>query len=456
MNTIRNTSMAAALAVLGACGGRGDGSATGPAAPGGAPAAGASSAPTDPSIKLPDGFVATIFADNLDRPRHIAVRDNGDVYVALRSGRQQAAPSTSEGGIVGLRDTNGDGVADVTQRFGRGDVDTGVAIHDGYLYFSSATAVYALRLGPELAPAGEPELVVGGFGESGGHSAKPITFDGEGHLYLQAGVPSNACQQADRVPGSPGQNPCPLLEHFGGIWRYVASSRNQDQIADGIRYSTGHRNVVALEWNPVAGALYFVMHGRDQLDTLWPQYYTAARRSLLPSEEFHQVAQNDDFGWPYTYYDQIRSQRMVSPEYGGDGETPAEPEKYKDPLIGFPGHWAPNDLIFYTGSQFPQKYRNGAFIAFHGSWNREVQDGYSVVFVPMANGKPSGQYEVFADDFEAPRAITSPADAAHRPTGLAQAPDGSLYISDDVGGRIWKVRYTIDKNAGVADNAGAN
>ena len=252
----------------------------------------------------------------------------------------------------------------------------------------------------------------------------------------------------ERVSGSgphaglAGPDPCSLLERFGGIWRYIASGRDQDQIADGILYSTGHRNVVALEWNDAANSLYMVMHGRDQLDTLWPAHYTAAQRSELPAEEFHQVSQNDNFGWPYTYYDQIRSQRMVSPEYGGDGNTSAEPGKYKDPLIGFPGHWAPDDLIFYTGTQFPAKYRNGAFIAFHGSWNREVQDGYSVVFVPMANGKPSGQYEIFADDFEAPKPITSPAEAAHRPTGLAQAPDGSLYISDDVGGRIWKVRYT--------------
>ena len=441
MNSVKLTSIAAALAALAGCGGSDDGgSVSPPSAAESAPAA--SGGALDSSIKLPDGFVATIFVDKLDRPRHIAVRDNGDVYVALRSGRAQVAPSSAEGGVVGLRDTNGDGVADVTERFGRSDVDTGVAVHDGSLYFSSGTAVYAMKLGSELKPSGDVELVVGGFGESGGHSGKPITFDGEGHLYLQAGVPSNACQEVDRTPGSPGRNPCPLLERFGGIWRYIASARNQDQIADGILYSTGHRNVVALEWNDAANSLYMVMHGRDQLDTLWPAHYTAAQRSELPAEEFHQVSQNDNFGWPYTYYDQIRSQRMVSPEYGGDGNTPAEPGKYKDPLIGFPGHWAPDDLIFYTGTQFPAKYRNGAFIAFHGSWNREVQDGYSVVFVPMANGKPSGQYEIFADDFEAPKPITSPAEAAHRPTGLAQAPDGSLYISDDVGGRIWKVRYT--------------
>lgn len=436
MSKVKTLALAAAATAIAACSGDRSGAPTA-STPASAEAA-------DLAITLPAGFTATIFADKLDRPRHIAVRDNGDVYVALRSGRQQIIPEDSEGGVIGLRDTDGDGDADVMERFGRSDVDTGLAIHENTLYFSSAVAVYALPLtAGTLVPAGDPELVVGGFADSGGgHTAKPITFDGEGHMYVQAGTPSNACQQADRTPGSPGQNPCPHLERYGGVWRFVASARNQDHMTDGIRYSTGHRNVVALEWNPIANQLFLVMHGRDQLDTLWPQHFTAAQRSELPAEEFHAVDQGDDLGWPYTYYDQIRGERMVSPEYGGDGNTAAEAGKYKDPLIGFPGHWAPNDLIFYTGTQFPEKYRNGAFIAFHGSWNREMQDGYSVVFVPMgADGKPSGQWEIFADDFEAPEPIASPAEAEHRPSGLAQGPDGSLYISDDVGGRIWKVRY---------------
>jgi glucose/arabinose dehydrogenase len=438
MNNAKLTLIAAIAGALTACGGDQDGSDT--SAP---QADGQTAAAT--GITLPAGFTATIFADNLDRPRHIAVRDNGDVYVALRSGRQQIVPEDSEGGVAALRDTDRDGRADLVERFGRGDVDTGLAIHDGHIYFSSALAVYALSLTDALAPSGEPELVVGGFEDSGGgHTAKPMTFDSDGHMYVQAGSPSNSCQTQDRTPGSPGLNPCPQLEHFGGVWRFIASGRNQDHLGDGIQYSTGHRNVVALEWNPLANQLFLTMHGRDQLDTLWPEYFTAQQRSELPAEEFHAVSQNDNLGWPYTYYDQIRGERMVSPEYGGDGKTPAEPGRYKDPLIGFPGHWAPNDMIFYTGTQFPERYRGGAFIAFHGSWNREVQDGYSVVFVPMNGAQVAGEWEIFADDFESPQPITSPADAEHRPSGLAQGPDGSLYISDDVGGRIWKVSYTAN------------
>jgi glucose/arabinose dehydrogenase len=396
-------------------------------------------------IELPAGFTATLFADELIAPRHIAVAANGDVYVTLRSGQSQLEATAQSGGIVALRDTDNDGIADVIRRFGRSDADTGMAIRDGVLYYSSVSTIFALPLDNELVPTAEAEIVVADMPPSaGGHQSKPITFDRAGHLYTQAGVPSNACQQQQRTPGSPGMRPCPFLEQHGGVRRFSATSRNQIYSEDGIRYSTGHRNVVALEWNDAADALYLVMHGRDQLDQLWPGHYTEADRIELPAEEFHRVDQGDDLGWPYSYYDQRRSQRMVMPEYGGDGETQVEPGLYKDPLIGFPGHWAPNDLVFYTGDQFPERYKYGAFIAFHGSWNRQPaeQGGYAVVFVPMnAAGLVTGDWEMFADDFEGPEPITSPANAAHRPSGLAVGPDGALYIGDDVGGRIWRITY---------------
>jgi glucose/arabinose dehydrogenase len=114
------------------------------------------------------------------------------------------------------------------------------------------------------------------------------------------------------------------------------------------------------------------------------------------------------------------------------------------PLIGFPGHWAPNGLLFYTGKMFPEKYRHGAFIAFHGSWDRSPlkQAGYNLVFVPMKDGKPSGPYEIFADGFAGKDQVITPRDAEHRPCGLAQGTDGSLYVSDDVKGTIYKIIYT--------------
>lgn len=396
----------------------------------------------DAGIALPEGFAATVFADGLDRPRHMAVSGNGDVYVTLRSDGEQG---NGPGAVAALRDEDGDGRADRVERFGRHDAHTGMTIHDDTLYYSSTTAIYATALeGGDLVPAGEPEVVVEGLPPSGsGHPAKPVTLDDEGHLYTQAGVPSNACQEEPGTPGSPGLEPCPHLEDHGRIWRYSAESRNQQHPEDAIVLSTGHRNVVALEWNPTVENLYMVMHGRDQLDQLWPEHYTAAERAELPAEEFHVVEQGDDFGWPYTYYDPLRGERMVAPEYGGDGEIAAQRGEYKEPLIAFPAHWAPNDLLFYTAQQFPVPYRNGAFIAFHGSWNRapQPQGGYSIVYAPLTNGRPSGNWTVFADGFAGPEAVSSPAEAEHRPTGLALGPDGSLYISDDTGGRIWKVTY---------------
>jgi len=422
----------ASAAFLAACGGPSTGS----------------DAPPDARVRvagftLPAGFTATLFAEGLDVPRHIAVNDNGDVYVALRSGQARFGQTDEPGGVAALRDSDGDGVADVVRLFGPADIDTGLAINDGTLYVASMTTIYAYPLTGELVPAGNPEIVVADLPLSGsGHRTKPITFDNDGHLYTQVGSPSNSCQIEPGTPGSPGMDPCTLLEEHGGVFRFDASARNQQHAEDHVRYSTGQRNIVALEWNNAADALYLLMHDRDSLNQLWPEYFSVEDDIELPAEEFHRLEQNDNLGWPYTYYDQIRGERMVSPEYGGDGRTVAEAGRYKDPLIGFPGHWAPDDLVFYEAEQFPERYRHGAFIAFHGQVSPRRQDpgGHNVVFVPMnAKGDVTGQWEIFADDFEIP---DPGSDVIGRPNGLAIDSAGSLYIVDDAGGRIWKIRYT--------------
>jgi glucose/arabinose dehydrogenase len=402
----------------------------------------APTATTTSGITLPPGFTATLFAEGLPTPRHIAVNENGDVYVTLRSGQAKFRATEDEGGVAALRDADGDGVAETTRIFGSPDIDTGLAIHDGHLYYASMTTIYASALGDDLVPSEPAEVVVEQMPQSAnGHRTKPITIDSAGNLYTQVGSPSNACAESEG-PGSPGLMPCTQLEEHGGVFRFSAAARNQIHAPDGLRYSTGHRNVVALEWNDAAGALYLMMHGRDGLSRLWPEIYTEDDDIELPAEEFHRLDQGDDLGWPYTYYDPIRGERMVMPEYGGDGETPAVPGRYKQPLIAFPGHWAPNDIIFYTGTEFPDRYRNGAFLAFHGpvAPRRADPGGYSVVFVPMnADGEMTDDWEFFADDFERP---APGSEGVGRPSGLALGPDGALYIGDDTGGRIWKVSYT--------------
>lgn len=399
--------------------------------------------PDNGSISLPDGFSAYVVADSLGNTRHLTVNENGDIYAKLRN----EVDSTKSSGIIALRDTDGDGRADVKEFFGKYG-GTGIEIHNNYLYYSSDSMIFRYTLdGEQLVPQGEPETIVAELPIQRAHAAKSLALDGKGNLYVNIGAPSNACQDPDRTPEVPGQDPCPLLEKHGGIWQFSDSAMNQSQDADGYRYATGIRNAVAITWNSTANELYGLQHGRDQLNTLWPDLFTEDEGVNMPAEEFLLIKDGSDFGWPYCYYDSYDSamqQKVLSPEYGGDGEEVGLCADKEDPIMAFPAHWAPNDVVFYEGDQFPEKYKHGAFIAFHGSWNRAPQEqkGYKVVFVPFENGMPSGDYEVFADQFAGDgSAIESPNDAQFRPCGLAIDAEGTLYISDDVKGRIWRVSY---------------
>ncbi len=387
-------------------------------------------------ITLPDGFKALVTADNLGRGRHLAVNSNGDIYLSLERPEHN-------GGIVALRDTSGDGRADIIDYFGE-FTGTGIKIHKGYLYFGSDTAVVRYKLRQdELLPENRYELIAYGFIKAHQHEAKPFTFDENGNLYVNVGAPSNACQDPDRTPGVPGLDPCPILEYAGGIWRFKDDVPNQEQKTQGFRYVKGLRNCVALDWNHSDNHLYVVQHGRDQLSQFFPDIYTEDQGVNLPAEAFYKLEEGDDCGWPYCYYDQQAGTTVLAPEYGGDGKITGRCNGKKDPLIGFPAHTAPNDLLFYTGNMFPEKYKNGAFIAFHGSWNRAPQEqaGFYVVFVPFVNNAPTGAWEIFADGFAGVKPVMSPGDAIYRPCGLAQGPDGSLYIADSEKGRIWRVFY---------------
>ncbi|WKN43642.1 PQQ-dependent sugar dehydrogenase [Tunicatimonas pelagia] len=393
------------------------------------------------SITLSNGFGAYVVADNVGKARHIVVRDNGDIYVKLRE-------AENGGGILALRDTNGDGRADTKEYFIEYG-GTGIDIYENYLYYSSDSVIYRVALdASELVPTAEPEVVVQGFPIQNQHAVKPFTFDGAGNMYVNIGAPSNACQEQLRTPKSPGQDPCPQLDRQAGIWKFSATELNQTQEEHGERYATGIRNAVALDWNKPANSLYALQHGRDQLSNLWSEYYDSLQSAELPAEEFLKVSEGADFGWPFCYYDPQKNQKVLAPEYGGNGEETGRCADKEDPIMAFPAHWAPNDLIFYNSDMFPEKYRSGAFIAFHGSWNRAPlpQKGYNIAFVPFGtDGMPSGDFERFADEFAGSGGeIASPGDAEFRPTGLAVGSDGSLYITDDQKGRIWRVFYQAE------------
>jgi glucose/arabinose dehydrogenase/mono/diheme cytochrome c family protein len=404
-------------------------------------------------LHVPDGFQVLVVADSTGHARHLAVNDNGDIYVKLSSTDKKT------GGNIALRDTTGDGKADVFVQFGalddkRTSYGTGMVIHDGYLYFSSATNLYRNKLvDGQLVPDSETEVVLTDDHEHGihWHITKPVSFDNQGNMYIPFGAPSNACQDItatpNGAPGGKGLDPCPELELHGGIWKFEANKTGLTQ-KDGKEISTGIRSVVAMAWNPADENLYVVMHGRDNLHSLFPHIFTAWQNAVLPSEEFIRIREGSDFGWPYCYYDQIKEQKVLAPEYGGDGTIVGRCADMELPVMGFPGHWAPNDLLFYSGDQFPERYSNGAFIAFHGSTNRAPypQAGYFVAFIPFKDGKPTGEWEVFADGFASVDTIVNTSDAVYRPVGLATGPDGSLYISDSRKGKIWRVMYKGKKD----------
>ena len=388
------------------------------------------------ALQLPTGFTAQAVALNQGRVRHIAIAPNGTLYLKLERLRNGA-------GIVRLRDLNQDGVYEDSLLFGN-YIGTGIALKNNFLYASSNNAIfrYALDRNYEPLQPEKPERLVYGLVDKGQHASKSITLDNAGNIYVNIGAPSNICQVEDRKAGSPGRMPCPILDSAGGIWQFSASALDQTY-AQGTRYATGLRNVVGLDWNNEVNDLYVTVHGRDLLFQHFPQLYDAKAGAELPAETFYRLKKGQDAGWPYVYWDQFKKKKILSPEFGGDGVKEGAPQAV-DPLMGFPGHLAPNALLFYTGTQFPKRYRNGAFIAFQGSWNRnpEFQEGFYIVFVPMKNGVPTGEWEIFADGFTGKEKIMSPREAQHRPCGLAQTADGSLLVSDDVRGWVWKVTFS--------------
>lgn len=392
------------------------------------------SSSADVQLTLLPGFKSETVVITLGSNRHLVVNSNGDVYVKLNKLKDGK-------GIIVLRSKNGK--YEVVNSFAA-YTGTGIAIKNGYLYSSSDNEVfrYKFNANNEIADSKNPEKIVTGLVNKGQHEAKSLALDNAGNIYVTIGAPSNACQVTDRSAGSPGQDPCPLLNTAGGIWQFKVNKLNQSYNA-GVRYATGLRSVVGLDWNTKDEHLYVMQHGRDQLSQFFPSLYTSDQNAELPAEEFFKLKKGSDCGWPYCYYDGFQNKKMLGPEYGGDGKKQERCSGKEQPIMAFPGHWAPNAVLFYTGKMFPEKYKNGAFIAFHGSWNRtpQKQAGYNVVFVPFKNGKPSGKYEIFATGFTGKESVSGPGQAKYRPCGLAQGPDGALYISDSREGRIWKITH---------------
>ena len=406
----------------------------------------------DDGLMLPPGFHALIYADNLvvgktvgksrENLRGLAVVPNGDVYAKGHYGQ-----------ILALRDTNSDGRADVIKQFGPGDGGTHILFHDGYLYHSSRTAVYRYKYIPgELVPSNPLEIIVHDLPAARDHDQKAFAFDENGHMIVEVGSPYNVFSKPDRQFGAKGFTPeevAKFQETYGGFWQFDPNKTNQTQ-TDGIRFSTGHRHCLALVWQPVSKNFFMCMMGRDNLNIVDPADYDALDNAERDAEEFHLLKQGVNLGWPYSYWDPIKNARMLAPEYGGDNRKRANNPEFDKPLIAFPAHWAPLQMCLYDGTQFPEHYRSGMFLAFHGSWNRAplAQAGYKIVFIPFdAQGMPAGKWEDFVEGIPGADFYARGTGAKYRPCGVAVGPDGSLYVSDTEKGRIWRILYTGDKTS---------
>jgi glucose/arabinose dehydrogenase len=329
----------------------------------------------DGGLTLPQGFCALVVADGLGPARQLTIAPNGDVYVAIDG---------AGGGIVALRDNDGDGRLEQQARFGDGG-GTGVRMHDDYLYYAPDTMILRYRLGRgDLAPRAGPEVVVDGLPAERVRVGRPFEIDLEGYLYVDLGQPSSGCVD--------GEQPCPQDE-YSGVWRFRADELKQSLPAPGRRYSTGNRDGIANAWNSESAKLYVVQHG--------------------------------------------------GPPAPGSSGTDADGATLSDgdPLLALPPEWSADDVVFYEGRQFPGRYRGGAFVAVHGAGDGRDPQAYRVAFTPFAAGRATGEYETFATGFTDSQRLRASGRAPYRPVGLAVGPDGSLYVSDGEHGRIWRVLY---------------
>ena len=348
--------------------------------------------------RAPVGFTVTRFAEELKHPRWAYVGPNNDVFVAESNTRFSANQITM------LRDTDGDGKPEIQVVFAEGlNCPFGMLILKGYFYVANTDGLYRWAYTPgqeKLEGGGEKilDLPAGGYNN---HWTRNLLQNADGSkIYISVGSASNVGEHG--------------IEEE--LRRACILEINPDGSGEKI-YASGLRNPVGMDWNPANGELWTAVNERDKLgDNLVPDYLTS-------------VKQGGFYGWPYSYFGQIKDPRW------SDSPNDDSVKKALVPDVPLGSHTASLGLAFYTGDSFPERYKNGAFVGQHGSWNRSNFSGYKVVFVPFENGKPQ-QPQDFLTGFIADGDGSK---VFGRPVGVTEMPDGSLLVLDDDSGIVWQV-----------------
>ena len=356
--------------------------------------------PQNPTLQVPQGFKVNIFAENLDRPRWLALTPSGEVLVT----------ETRQNRIRLLNDTNGDGIADVNKTFATAEngvnIPFGMAFAGGSFFLGNTDTVMRFRYQQgqqQISGKGQKitELPGGGYHQ---HWTRNVVTSPDGKkLYVSIGSKSNVEEE-------------PLPRASVQVMNLDGSNRQT--------FASGLRNPLGLDFQPQTGELYATVNERDELgDNLVPDYFT-------------RLQQGQFYGWPYAYLspDNLDPRQLVN----GKSKRPELARSTKTPDVLFQAHSAALGLQFYDRNTFPQKYRNGAFVAFRGSWNRDRATGYKVVFIPFSNGRPQGYYEDFLTGF---LLNTTEPTTWGRPVGLLVLPDGSLLVTEEANGRIYRIQY---------------